>query len=185
MIALVAALVPMGPIQLAAQQRGTIAAGTKVRVSAPSITPSPLVGTVSSVTADSMRLLIEGNEGETALPLAALQRLEVARLKRGSNASVAVGTVVGLGVGIFEAIKISSEECDDEGWFGGLCDLQDFAVVGLPLTGAALGAAAGYLVGLLFKTERWQDAPIPRPDFALGVGSHGNISLTLSATLRI
>ena len=44
-LTLVAGLLLSGPVHLTAQQSGTVASGTKIRVSAPSITPSPLVGT--------------------------------------------------------------------------------------------------------------------------------------------
>lgn len=184
-IASTAAALIGSSIGVSAQESNVIESGTRVRISAPSITPSRLVGTVSSVTTDSILLVLEGAEGPVALPLSALERLEVRRLKRGSAVVTGIGAIVGLGLGLAEAIRVNAEECDRQGFLGELCALNDIAWVAAPVAYAAVGTAAGYLVGLLFKTERWSESRIPRSRVAVGFGVGPDAAIAFSAKLRL
>jgi len=131
------------PTMAAAQWAGQIDAGTRVRVTAPSIVPQPVVGAFLSSERDSIRVRAEDGKFRVAIPMARVQQLEVAdgrsrgRWARwGAVAGAIGGTVIG-GLGG----SGTTRPADDWGRVGGL-------VLGVPL---------GALAGALLAPERWRE----------------------------
>lgn len=148
--------------------------GTRVRVSAPGVSPRRLVGTLVESESGSLRLRLEGDGPETVIALASIERLETSGgWQRGSTAATLIGAGAGLAWGVASAVATLNRECDEYGFLGEMCDLEDAAaILGVP-AGAAFGTFVGWGVGkLFFRTERWERVPtsrltvLPRPDGA-------------------
>ena len=136
-----------------AAQEAPVEPGTRVRVKAPPLQPDWVRGTVVGWESGSLVLEPEKPDGNTPLTLA---RDQITRLDvhRGTKSKALLGAGIGFGVGVgwtvllFESICNSEEECDAGDWAKGI------AIFG------GVGAGLGALVGLLFKTDRWEAVPL-------------------------
>lgn len=147
--------------------------GDRVRLQAPRISSSALVGTVTDLQRDTLALL--GAAGSTiAIPTADLERIAVSQ---GRKSNVLLGLLIGAGVGVASSVGVTIWVCnaDDDGCTSG-------QVVGGVLGLTAVGAGLGAGIGALIRTERWKEATIPAapPPVSLGLARDGSMRLTIS-----
>ena len=121
--------------------------GSRLRVTAPSESTKPIVGT-----------LVEVTDREIVLSLAesarkAIARTDVTRLERseGRKGHAGKGALIGAGLGFATPWVMGALDDSEEGGTGE-------ALLFGALMGAA-GAAAGAIVGGLIKSERWSESP--------------------------
>lgn len=99
------------------------------------------VGVATSLAADT--LVVAGEGLARAVPVGAIHRLEISRGRRGRSL---LGALVGAGIGL--GVGLSTVGRDDAG----------VGVVVVPLS-TGFYAGLGALVGLAFRTERWEAVP--------------------------
>lgn len=148
-----ATLAALSPAGLDAQADRSSIAGVRVRVTAPEIDPAPIVGRVLRVEADSLHLVRQGEGGiavPLSIPLDGIERLEVSD---GTNRHFGKGLLIGGGIGLIGLGLIGGEGLRDTdfGYTGG------FVLGGA--VGLAGGAAVGFLVGGVTRTEKWAHLP--------------------------
>jgi hypothetical protein len=122
--------------------------GLRLRVTAPSESTKPIVGT-----------LVEVTDREIVLSLAesarkAIARTDVTRLERseGRKRHAGKGALIGAGIGVATIVAMGA--FDDSEGEGSMEEGLAFGAI----FGAA-GAAAGAIVGGLIRTERWSELP--------------------------
>jgi len=140
-----------------------IAAGTRARVTAPALGPSRRVATVIAQRGDTLVLRSEGALNSVAVPLAGVTGLEVSR---GRHTRVRRGLVVGLLggalVGAVSAFAAYESDPCAQGQFFGCFDMGRGEQMGLgAVAGGVLGAAVGSVVGLAWRTVRWERVSLP------------------------
>jgi hypothetical protein len=140
---LLALSIALLPVSLQAQGLVAIAAGTRIRVTAPAIMLDSAKGTLVSVSADSLEFRRTPGVW-TTIPLAAVTQLEVSRHRSYGLLGLGLGVVAGAIAGII----VSGP--DDPG----------FSAYSL-LFGVA-GGIAGGIVGLMATTERWEPVTLVR-----------------------
>jgi hypothetical protein len=135
---------------IAAQDSVRIAPGNRVRVTAPKISGTRIVGTYDHMDADTLVVQVGGRT--RSFPRTAVTRLDVSTGQKGNAGTGALyGALFGAGIG---ALALgTSAVCADEG-IGGTC----------ALVGAGGGGVAGLLIGALLgsasKSDRWQAVPV-------------------------
>jgi hypothetical protein len=138
----------------------TLTPGDRVKVEIAGNRKS-LRATIESVTGDDLVLRPEGGADAMRLNLSQLQTLDVARGRRSQWRKGAVigfipgALLFGLAGGVLPCIDTYSD-CFAGGW----------AVTGA-LIGGGLTASVGALVGLAFKTDRWERVPTGRAKVSL------------------
>jgi hypothetical protein len=113
------------------------------------------------VAADAEALTVSLGTGKPPLrvPLASLERLEVARGRRSAAKEGAItGGIVGGAFGIFAISVLSAVLCDNSDG----CDASAQAYLGGAGIFGAGGAGLGALVGLAIKKDRWERVPVDR-----------------------
>jgi len=125
-----------------AQEFPAITYGTRVRISAPSVSAQPLVGKLREVAADTVRLTI-AKRGQVGIPVTAIQWVE--RSDGRAQQWIGLGAVAGAVIGGVIATKSSSGELDSIG-----------TLIAYPFMGAVAGAAVGFLLA----PQRWTRFPV-------------------------
>lgn len=109
-------------------------------------------------------------------------------------APVVIGAAAGLAWGLATAISATSQPCNENGFLGELCSLNDLAWSAVPI-GAALGRLVGWGVGELFFPARWRSVepdgvkvrvgllPVPTRDPSTGRPG-GQPGMSLSVDVR-
>jgi hypothetical protein len=140
-----------------AAQESPVEPGTRVRVKAPPLQPDWVRGTVVGWESGSLVLEPEKPDvlGDTPLTLA---RDQITRLDvhRGSKSRALLGAGIGFGVGA----ALGFAAC--AGNTGSPCtnDAGEGSPAGFALALGGVGAGLGALVGLLFRTDRWEAVPL-------------------------
>jgi hypothetical protein len=119
--------------------------GDRLRVTAPSLAPQPLVGSLIEITEHNLVLAPSPSE-HRVIPLSGLTRLE---RSLGRRRHTRLGLLVGAASG---AMVVGLRSCGS-----GTCTRQDS--VGYALAGALLGALPGAAIGGLVQTEAWVELP--------------------------
>jgi hypothetical protein len=138
--------------KVSAQDIVPLAPGQRVRVTAPTISSTRIVGAYTHGEADT---LVIASHGRTwRFPRSSVTALDVGR---GQKSNVGKGALYGslLGAGIGALALGSSSLCADLE-AAGTC-----TVVGAG-GGAVGGLLVGAIVGALIKTERWEEVPLDR-----------------------
>lgn len=134
----------------AADEARSVGAGDKVRMT---LAHRRFSAVVVDVEGEALVVRTGPDAAPTRVPLADLQRLEVAHGRRGH---VKEGALIGFVPGfVFGAIVGNALGCDDQG-------ADCTAVPAALATGAVAGgitAVAGGLVGLAVRSDRWVDVP--------------------------
>lgn len=128
--------------------------GARVRITAPSVAPGRLGGTVRTLADDAIELAIGGREELFPVPRGAVLRLEVSEGRnRGKGALIGGGALAAVGA------IVGAVGCRDSDDFGsGFCG----AVLGG--AGLVIGGGVGALVG---AGDRWKDLPSDRVQVSL------------------
>jgi len=122
-----------------------------VRVWRRSVPDVPLTGTVSSWTLDSLHL-VQPPAPPATISLSDLVRLEVSRTKGHAATGALVGGGIGAALGLALGIATASDD---------FFDTDAGEVVAGTVLFAATGAGVGALIGLLVRTEEWEEVPLP------------------------
>jgi hypothetical protein len=138
----------------ASQDQPNLTSGDTVRLRTADAGSRRLTAIVVEVQPDALLVRTAPDAPARRIPLADLQRLEVAR---GRHGHVLQGAAIGFLPGfIFGAYAGNALGCDDQG--------PNCTDVGAALgVGALLGgitAVAGGLVGLAVRSDRWQELPL-------------------------
>ncbi|UCF21029.1 MAG: hypothetical protein JSU87_06470 [Gemmatimonadota bacterium] len=166
-----------------AQDKRTLAAGDRVRLTAPSVSTRQFEGEVVALRPDTLvvdariweRARMQWRQQEAMIPLQSLTALEISRGKKSNVGKGALtGGLIGAGIGLVIGIGAASED-------GGFIEFGPEVVPAAAVTVGACGAGIGALIGLLSPGERWEEVPLdqlrvgPSPVAADGVA----VSLSL------
>ena len=159
--------------------------GERVRVTHLPICPADvcvgprrqIVGTLMSVSSDSLLLSVDGGAGQVFLPIISVSRIQVVRGRkpatgRGAAIGALAGGVIGL-VGSLTTYKECEGFCPGDLGRGGTAALSGLVFGGL-------GAGVGYLVGNFVTVDRWVDVPLNRLRVSLGPQRDGRFGLGAS-----
>ena len=153
-----------------ATQIPSIAVGTRVKVSAPEISTTPVIGTVRALDAKSLTVDVSGRTEPLAVPRDRIRRLEVSTGRRSRWTGALIGGLLGAAAGAALGNSTASKNAYDVK----SADQAGGAVLGL-LVGAGIGA-------LIPPGERWQDVSSSRyrVSFAPRVDRTPGIAFALS-----
>ncbi len=160
--------------------------GERVRVTHLPICPADvcvgprriIVGTLMSVSGDSLLLSVDGGAGPVSLPLISVSRIQVRGRKPARGRGAAIGALAG-GVMGFVGSLTTYEECE------GFCpaDLgRGGTAVASGLVFGALGAGVGYLVGNFVTVDRWVDVPLDRVQMDVTASPGGGLGARVSVS---
>jgi hypothetical protein len=135
---------------IAAQDSVRIAPGSRVRVTAPEISRTRIVGTYTRMHADTLVVEVDGRTH--SFLRTAVTRLDVSVGRKGNAGKGALyGGLLGAGIG---ALALGSSSLCADLQAGGTC----------ALVGAGGGGIGGLLIGALIgsasKSDRWQAVPV-------------------------
>jgi len=166
-LALVCGLMLAAPATQAEDNPLRVQPGDRVRVTAPTAADKRLVGRAVAVEPAALTLDLD-HGGRVAVPTQAITKLE---LSRGERSKAREGALWGAGFGLVGLTVIClDEQSRSEGWCGA-------AALSVPVY-AGLGA----LIGLAFKTSRWQEVHSER--LSVGVGPTKDGGIAMSVALR-
>lgn len=161
--------------QGAAQQPESLRSGSRVRISAPSISGQLLSGTVFFTEGDTL-FLDRKNRPGAVIPLGAVESIEVSRGKdhwRGALQGAGVGAAVG---GVAFAVGAVSSG----GWSCDYCLYGSSLVTGFVVGAVYVGVPSG-LIGGLVGAERWERiAPPVRLRLTPEPGGGGSVGVSFS-----
>ena len=136
------------PAGLRAEEPGTVAVGSRVRVTSQGTGAQPLIGQVVALEPGAVVVIGEGGTGQKRVPIAPTTTLEVST---GKKSRVTRGAIVGAAIGAMPGLFMTFGDYNtDKG-----------SPAAVSLVGAAAGAAIGSLVGLALKSENWVPADVP------------------------
>lgn len=166
-----ASLAPAGAVTLPAG----IPPGALVRVRARGATARPLVARVVGVRGDSLVVRAAGSPGETAVPLAEVDALEIGA-GRARTASTLRGAAVGAAVGAALIGAVAYRIGQGDEWLVEHGEVGRNALWAAGFTGVPVGAAVGGLAGYAIGTERWLLLP-PLARVAVSPGRDGALAV--------
>ena len=171
-ILLAAMLTSAASSKIAAQETVRLEPGQRVRVTAPTISSTQIVGAFGHIEADT--LVVETDGRTWHLPRASLTRVDV---NRGQKANAGKGALFGflIGAGVGAVALGSSDLCTETlEVAGGRC-----ALIGAGGGGVA-GLLLGAIAGALIKTDRWQKVPLDRLRVSFIHPGHKPFALAMS-----
>ena len=116
-------------------------------------------GVVVLTDADVLTLSLGPGRPPVRIPVASIERLEVARGRRTmAGEGAVVGGFAGAVLGGVAAVALGRALCENASGCG---PSAEGVLAGVGLVGAA-GAAVGALTGLAIKTDRWERVPVDR-----------------------
>lgn len=136
------------PGGLRAEEPGTVAVGSRVRVTSLETGAQPLIGQVVALEPGAVVVTGGGGTGQKRVPLVPSTTLEVSR---GKKSRATRGAMVGAALGAMPGLFMT---------FGDY-NTDDGNPAAVSLVGAVAGAAIGGLVGLALKSENWVPADLP------------------------
>ncbi len=149
--------------------------GTRIRIDAPSVLPSRLVGTLLAVRFDTLEVKgnIKASRGKQSewtdpIPLSVIDNLERSRGTKGHG-------LVGMGLGLLAGVATAHVVSSSSGEYRGLAFLTSGVLF------AVGGAVLGGMLGAQFRTEQWENVsvgmvetdPVPEPRLIPGSLSGG------------
>ena len=120
---------------LSAEETGEIKVGARVRLTAPPTASRPLVGTIESLSPETIGVRVKGQADRIAVARSAITRLEMSR-GRGTGKGMAVGAAAGAALGSVVTVAACTTATESPTGEGG-CDPG--------LTAIALSAAVSLL----------------------------------------
>ncbi len=131
--------------------------GERIRITAPTIQPGKIKGSIDSFSASTITLSVK--DSSLVIPYVSIQKAEIVNgRKRNTGRGALIGAPIGaLALGIISAV--SNEPCDDESWcFFEMSDAEAFGFGAL--VGALGGAINGAIIGTFVKTDRFEEVPV-------------------------
>jgi hypothetical protein len=137
----------------AAQQTGaTLTSSSRVRITAPSLFPRPLIGRVIYLGDTSLTVLEDGAAAARAIPTDAIRRLDVST---GTRRRPGLGAAIGAPLGAALAVAAGPIVPSGGGGLAGCCGRTGEVVMDVAI-GGAIGAFIGGSIGWYTHTERWE-----------------------------
>ena len=164
--------------EISSAQDPSLAAGTRVRVTAPAADLKNHVTIVSEVRGDSVTVGVRG--GSRTVAVSDITSLQVST---GQRRRVLVDAMLGFGIGAVTGAALgaaSYEECEDWGCFLAPRNRGAAAAEGAVILGAA-GVVTGAIVGLFHRTDIWERRTLP-VRAAVRPSRTGGVTLALSRT---
>ncbi len=161
--------------------------GERVRVTHLPICPADvcvgprrkIVGTLMSVSGDSLLLSVDGGAGPVLLALISVSRIQVLSGRKAARGrGAAIGALAGGVVGLAGSLT-TYEECE------GFCpaDLgRGGTAVASGLVFGGLGAGIGYLVGNFVTVDRWVDVPLDGVQMDVTASPGGGLGARVSVS---
>ena len=165
-------LVPLA--SLSAQEQPPVEAGSRIRVTAPTVGADKLVGMCVEVDATRLRVQAEEQASPLTISLTDVTRLEVSQGRK-SHA------LAGLGIGFLGGVVIGAV-------FGGavasdidVCDTneENCKIIFAAVSGFG-GGLVGLFVGAQFESDRWEEVPLDRLRVSIAPLRDGRFALGLS-----
>ncbi|UCC84511.1 MAG: hypothetical protein JSW46_06175 [Gemmatimonadota bacterium] len=175
-VSLVVALILTAQAGLFAQQEPPVAPGDRVRVTAPTIEPDPLVGTFIALGADTCVLEVGGRAEPLVLPLASVTNLEVSQ---GHKSKMLKGAVLGLLIGGFVGGVSGAAACSGDKCEASAGEMAMYCGA----IGAVPGLFIGAGVGRMSKTDRWEEVPLDQLRVTTALWPRGGLSVGLRIRL--
>ena len=139
-----AAAIGLGASTAAADEHA-VSIGDRVRVSAPSVSPKRIEGTL--VVVDSETLTIASGGASVGVPRSGIAKLEVTR---GRKSHWVTGALIGAGWGVGVGVLFSNPPSSAD----------HFSIdTGALAAGVVMGATLGALIGAVLRTDRWTTVP--------------------------
>lgn len=150
--------------------------GDRIRVKTTIAGGAQLIGTYYSADGDNL-VLHTNDAGRYTIPWDDVSRLELSRGKQ-SNAGkgALIGLGVGAGLGLASGLALAADQDD-------FFDVNAGNVVAGTIGSAALGAGVGALVGMLSKSERWEN--VSRSNWQIQVTPDFEGGVTVGVNLRL
>ena len=165
----------------------TPAIGMRTRVTSPALGPGRSVARVLGYRADTLVLRPEGTQDSVAVPFAQVTRLDVSR---GRKTNVRKGLLFGLvggatlgAVSAYAAYEKDSCEANQFICIGNMFSRSEETLMGGAVLGL-LGAAVGGVVGAVWRTERWERAPLGSSVGRVGLAPVRGGGLALAVSFR-
>ena len=173
-----------------AQTFGTVSRGVHVRVTAPNLGVQEQEGQVAEVRGDTILVGLGVLQQIVEIPLESITVLEVRR-RPGMGRRVAIGAVVGAGVGILSGLASGDDPpCSDifvsDPIGQAICEIippqsAGFKAVVRAIILAPTGALVGLIAGALTMSEYWETV-VPAPVRGVSViPVHGGLAMQWSA----
>ena len=160
----IAALLAMWPARAVASEPSPPKAGVLVRITAPAMSPAPVIGTL--IASDDLGLtLVTIDAGTVTLPRDAVTRMEWSSGRRSQSGPFALKGAIAVGSAF--AVVGALVNGDDSGE-----RVRGAAV--LATGGAVWGALAGALIGAFKHSYQWKEGPAP--------GLQASVSPTVSGS---
>jgi len=167
-------------------QMDSLKSGDRIRIMVPSMTSNRIIGTVSGISSSAILLIT--NRTSMTIPKKSIHRLEVSR---GRKSNVGKFSLIGAAAGFFivGAVTMESnsppEPCKPEEspcvrW--GFTDEGAFYMGAL--VGGVTGAAAGAFIGLMTKSDRWEERSL-KVIMGLNAPSNNKRLVSPKVSLRI
>jgi hypothetical protein len=142
------------PAQGQTPEDTVLARGTRIRITAPALSPAPLMGTLEGPRTDSLLWRREQDERPTSLPLTTVQKLEISE---GSHPETwkggLIGALAGIGAGALIGLLAGNYSCPTA---AGECSSPGESAAAGAILGAVAGGAVGLLIGSTRQSERWR-----------------------------
>ncbi len=185
-LAIFSMLFLLGSLQnLEAQEQ--VSVGARVRITAPYLSKRPLVGTVVTAGADTLKVRLESNAIPLAIPLGSVTRLDVSSgKKRNAGKGALIGLFVGgvAGAVVWAAYgerELVSRRSDEEFlFFSSTSDWFSCTIGGCAAFLGGVGLVVGNVLGGIIKTEKWKPVSLER--MAIGITPQRHSGLALSAS---
>ncbi len=132
----------------------------------------PSVGTLLSVSGDTLVLSTDGGAGQVVVPLISVSRIEVRGREPARGRGAIIGALVGGVVGLVAALTTYDEATE-------IWSLEETARFAAILLGG-LGAGVGFLVGNFVMVDSWVDVPLERLRVSLGPQRDGRFGFGAS-----
>lgn len=143
----------------------SVTAGSKVRVTVED--DGRTTGRLRFLREGNLGLVVGGDSVVREIPVASIERLEVAV---GQRSGIAGRALIGAGVGLALGVVLCSDDPN------GFIFQKVECYVALPLIGGGLGV----LGGALDSTERWKRVPVEGLHLTLGTPPRGGVGLQLA-----
>ena len=137
------------------------------------------VGTLMSVSGDSLLLSTDGGAGRVFLPLISVSRVQVLRGRKPARGRVAIIGALAVGVIGLVGSLTTYEECE------GFCPVdlgRGGTALASGLVFGGLGAGVGYLVGNFVTVDRWVDEPLNRVQMDVTASPGGGLGVRVSVS---
>jgi hypothetical protein len=173
-------LLLLPPADLTAKEFPLIALGARVRIYAPSLIDGQVTGKVVKLNADTLMVALRGPKTPLQVPCASIESLEIYRgVDRKIGKGMAIGTVIGAGVGAYVGYGLSGISFDGEK-IDRSDRLEMASICGFAL--GLLGASVGAGIGVLRGDERWEKVPLGCIRAGITPQRHGGVRLAMSFT---